>query len=147
MLQKLSNSLRNDLDPDPFFLVRIQDPGSGSALEKNGIYPNHCFTLILMRKRILDPYWEKMDPDLDPGHNHFFQIYWICYAKQNRKNIFLLFTLIFILKLDEPMRDQQIFIIFPFFNSSELKTLVLNILNPDQLINLEINNKRITCII
>ena len=28
--------------------------------------------LILMRIRILDPHWEKMDPD--PGHGHFFKV-------------------------------------------------------------------------
>ena len=27
-----------------------------------------------MRIRILDPHWEKMDPN--PGHEHFFKIYW-----------------------------------------------------------------------
>jgi len=31
--------------------------------------------LILMRIRILDPHWKKMDPDLDPDPGHFFKIY------------------------------------------------------------------------
>ena len=29
---------------------------------------------ILMRIRILEPHWKKLDPD--PGHKHFFKIYW-----------------------------------------------------------------------
>ena len=53
--------------------------------------------LILMRIRILDPHWKKMDP----GHEPFFQVYWIV-------KIFFFF---FPLKLDEPFRDQEIFII------------------------------------
>ena len=52
--------------------------------------------LILMRIRILDPHWKKIDPD--PGN--FQKIYWI-----------FCFCLIFMLKLDEPFRNQEIFII------------------------------------
>jgi len=59
-----------------------------------------------MRIRILDPHWKKIDPDPDPGH--FFKIYFI-------------FSLIFILKLDEPFRNEEILIIsLFFFKSSDL---------------------------
>ena len=49
---------------------------------------------------------EKMDPD--PGN--FFNIYWIFFKKQNFQ-IFLsyLVSLIFMLKLDEPFRNKDIF--------------------------------------
>ena len=66
----------------------------------------------LMRIRILDPYWKKIYPD--PGHELFFKIYWIFLTTQNG---LIIFTLIFMLKLKEQFRDQEIFII-SFFNSS-----------------------------
>ena len=53
-----------------------------------------------------------MDPDLDPGY--FFKIYWIFLTKQNFKIFVLVFSLIFMLKLDEPFRNQEIFIISLF---------------------------------
>ena len=46
-----------------------------------------------------------MDPDSDPGH--FLKIYWIFLTKNN----FIFFSLIFILKLDGPFRNEEIFII------------------------------------
>ena len=55
--------------------------------------------LILMRIRILDPHWKKTDPD--PGQ--FF-------TELKRKNLFYFFSLIFILKLKEPFRNEEIFI-------------------------------------
>ena len=55
--------------------------------------------LILMRIRILDPHWKKTDPD--PGQ--FF-------TELKRKKFVLLFSLIFILKLKEPFRNEEIFI-------------------------------------
>ena len=63
-----------------------------------------------IRILILDPHWGKIDPD--PGHEHLFKIYWIFLTKQNRQIIFLLFSLIFMLKLDEPFRDQEFFCSF-----------------------------------
>ena len=33
--------------------------------------------LTLMRIRILDPHWKKMDPDPNPDPGHFFKIYWL----------------------------------------------------------------------
>ena len=60
----------------------------------------------MIRIRILDPHWKKMDPD--PGHFltdilNFF----------NKKQ-FQIFCLILILKLDEPYRNEEIFIISLF---------------------------------
>ena len=63
----------------------------------------------LMRIRILDPYWKKIYPD--PGHELFFKIYWIFLTTQNG---LIIFTLIFMLKLKEQFRDQEIFIISLF---------------------------------
>ena len=45
--------------------------------------------LILMRIRILDQHWEKMDPD--PGH--FFKIYWIFLTKNNFQFFFIFFRI------------------------------------------------------
>jgi len=54
-----------------------------------------------------------MDPD--SGHEHFFKIYGIFLTKQNFQTIFLsFFSLIFTLKLGEPFRYQEIFIISLF---------------------------------
>ena len=47
-------------------------------------------------------------------------IYWILLTKQNFQIICMFFSLIFKLKLDEPFRNQEIFIISLFFNSSDL---------------------------
>ena len=69
--------------------------------------------LILMW--ILDPgsALEKKDPD--PGREHFFEIYWIFLTKQNCQIIFFIFfLLIFMLKLDAPFKNQEIFIISIF---------------------------------
>ena len=74
----------------------------------------HLF-LMRIRIRILDPHWKKMDPDpnpdpgLDPGH--FYKIYWIIIFKF----FVLFFSHIFILQLDEPFRNEEIFIISLFF--------------------------------
>ena len=66
---------------------------------------------IFMRIRILDPHWKKIDPDPDPGH--FFKIYWILFNK--------FFSLNFILKLDEPFRNEEIFIIsLSFFSQVQI---------------------------
>ena len=70
--------------------------------------------LVLMRIRILDPHWKKLDTDPDPGHEYFFKIYWICFNNAELSNIFLLVSLIFMLKLDEPFRVWEIFIISLF---------------------------------
>ena len=48
--------------------------------------------LILMRIRILDPHWKKMDPDPDPDPGYLFKIYLIFLTKQN----FQIFCLIFL---------------------------------------------------
>ena len=74
--------------------------------------------LILMWIRILDPHWKKMNPHPDPGY--FFQIYWIFLNKAEFSNFVDFFSLIFMLKLDEPFRNKEIFIISLFFNSSDL---------------------------
>ena len=54
--------------------------------------------LILMRIRILDPHWNKMYPNL----LNFI-------TKQNLKMVVLFFSLIFMLKLVETFRNQDIF--------------------------------------
>ena len=64
--------------------------------------------LILIRLRILDPHWKTMDPD--PGHEHFLKIYWFFFLSRIVYIIFLLFML----KLDEPFRDQEFFFSFWF---------------------------------
>ena len=69
--------------------------------------------LILLRTliRILDPHWKKMDPD--PGH--FFKIYRIFLTKNNFQLFcFIFFSLHFILKLDGPFRNEELFIISLF---------------------------------
>ena len=59
---------------------------------------------------------KKIDPDPDPGH--FCKIYWNFLTKQNFQIFAFIFSFIFILKLDEPFRNEEIFIIF--FKSSDL---------------------------
>jgi len=64
---------------------------------------------ILIRIRILDPQWKKIDPIQDPGYfffNEFFN------KAEFSKSYF--FSLIFMLKLDEPFRNQKVFIISIF---------------------------------
>ena len=56
---------------------------------------------------------KKMDPDSDPGH--FFKIYWIFLTTKKFKFSVLFFSLILILKLDEPFRNEEIFIISLFW--------------------------------
>ena len=72
--------------------------------------------IILMRIRIFDPEWKKIDLDPDPDPGYFFKIYWIFFNKAK----FSIFCLIFMLKLNEPFWNKEIFIIFLFFNSSDL---------------------------
>ena len=57
----------------------------------------------------------KIDPD--PGQEHFF-IYGVFEQKKNFKVILLLFSLIFELKLDNLLKDNEIFVYLSFFNSS-----------------------------
>ena len=71
--------------------------------------------LIFMRIRVLDLHWKKMDPD--PGY--FFIVFWIILTTQNFQICCLIFSLIFMLKLDEPFKNQEIFTI-SFYNSSDL---------------------------
>ena len=54
---------------------------------------------------------EKIDPnpDSDPDPGYFFKIYWI--YKKKILNFFLIFLLIFMLKIDEAFRNQEIFMI------------------------------------
>ena len=59
--------------------------------------------LILMRIRILDPHWKKKDPNPNPDPDISLR-FTECF-----------FLLIFILKLDEPVRNDEIFIISLFF--------------------------------
>ena len=68
--------------------------------------------VILMRIRILDPHWKKWIQVLSLKFTEFL--------KQSKifKFFVLFFSLIFMLKLDEPFRNQEIFII-SFFNSSD----------------------------
>ena len=63
--------------------------------------------LILMRIRILDPHWKIIYPD--PGQ--FFKIYWFFLTKNHFQIFLFKFLLIFILKLYEPFRNEEIFII------------------------------------
>ena len=64
--------------------------------------------LILMRIRILNPHWKKMDPDPDPDPGYFFKIYWIFLTKQYFQLLCFIFFVMFILKLDEPFRNEEI---------------------------------------
>ena len=61
--------------------------------------------LILMQIRT-----NKNFPYPNPDSSYFFKIYRFFLTKQNFK-IFLIFSLIFLLKFDEPLRNQEIFII------------------------------------
>ena len=60
-----------------------------------------------MRIRILDPHWEKWIQVISLKFTEFFN-------KKNFKFLVLFFSLIFILKLDEPFRNEEIFIISLF---------------------------------
>ena len=78
--------------------------------------------LMRMRIRILDPHCKIIDPD----PSHFFKIYWIFlllnfFNKKMFKFLLNIFSLIFILKLNEPFRHEEIFIISLFFKSSVKK--------------------------
>ena len=79
-------------------------------LELNNILimfkPVHWIHLILMRFRIriLDPHWKKWIRIQVISFTDFF----------NKKQKFNFFSLIFVLKLDEPFRNQEIFIIHLF---------------------------------
>ena len=44
--------------------------------------------------------------DAYPGHEHFFKIYWIFFHKAELSTYFSSF---FMLKLDKPFRDEEIF--------------------------------------
>ena len=55
-----------------------------------------------------------MDPDL----GHFFKIYRIFLTKNFQ--FFCFFSLIFILKLDEPFRNEEFFRIYTFFKKLDL---------------------------
>ena len=55
------------------------------------------------------------NPGPDPGHEHFFKIYWIFFYKAKLSNyLSSFFPLTFLLKLDEPFTVQEIFIIYIF---------------------------------
>ena len=69
-----------------------------------------------MRIRTLDPHWKKMDPDL----GNFFKIYWVFLTENNFQIFLSFFSLIFILKLDKPFRNEEIFYNLSFFKSSNL---------------------------
>ena len=73
--------------------------------------------LILIRLRILDPHWKTMDPD--PGHEHFLKIYWFFFLSRIVYIIFLLFML----KLDEPFRDQEFFLVFGLYFAAWIRIL------------------------
>jgi len=60
-----------------------------------------------IRIRILDPHWEKWIQVISLKFTEFFN-------KKNFKFLVLFFSLIFILKLDEPFRNEEIFIISLF---------------------------------
>ena len=50
------------------------------------------------------------NPGPDPGHEHFFKIYWIFFYKAKLSNyLSSFFRLTFMLKLDEPFTVQEIF--------------------------------------
>ena len=66
--------------------------------------------LILMRIRILDPHWKKMDPD--PGS--FFKIYLIFLRKLIFKFVVLFFFACSYPKTYKPFRNEEIFIISLF---------------------------------
>ena len=66
-----------------------------------------------MRIRILDPHWNKMDPD--PGH--FFTDLLIFLTKKLFSNFLFYFFAYLILELDEAFRNEEI---FGFILSSDL---------------------------
>ena len=77
--------------------------------------------LILMWIWILDPHWKKMDSD----SGYFFNIYCIFFTTQNFQIFCLIFLLIFMLKLNEPFRNQDTFIIsLGLYLGLERKTFV-----------------------
>jgi len=87
--------------------------------------------LILMRIRILDPHWKKMDPD--PGH--FFKIYLIFLTKNNFQIFCFIFFANFYPKTHEPFRNEEFFYNLSFFKSSDFafrsKNFFLQFLDPD----------------
>ena len=89
--------------------------------------------LMRMRIRILDPHWKIIDPD----PSHFFKIYWIFLTKKCSNFLLNIFSLIFILKLNEPFRHEEIFIISLFFKSS-VKKFFLQFLVDDYPLDLHI---------
>ena len=59
--------------------------------------------------------------DPDPGHDYFFKIYGMFSNKAEFSNYFSSFSaLCFMLKLNEPFKDQEIFIISLFCKSLDL---------------------------
>ena len=75
------------------------------------------FNKMRIRNRIIYLHWIKMDPD--PDHEFFFYIYWIFKQVRIFKLLFFLFSLICMLKLNEPFRDQEISII-SFFSTVQI---------------------------
>ena len=78
----LTHSVRNRLSVSfgtnipcslPFIITfRIRHKTRFRSFKNNELLkPVLRIHLILMRIRILDPHWEKIDPD--PGHEHFFK--------------------------------------------------------------------------
>ena len=74
--------------------------------------------LILMRIRILDPHWEKMDPDPDSGH--FYKIYWIILTKNNFQIFCFISFEIFYPKTWWTIQKWENFYNLSFFKSSDL---------------------------
>ena len=72
--------------------------------EKNSVLR---IQVILMRIRILDPHWKKVDPDPNPDPAYFFKIYWNFLTKLNFQIFVFFFLLIFMLKLNEPFRNKN----------------------------------------
>ena len=80
--------------------------------------------LILMRIRILDPHWKKIDPDPnpypDPDPGYFFEIYWIFLTKQNLYIFCLIFFAYFFAKTWWTIQKSGNYNNLSFFNSSDL---------------------------
>ena len=77
-------------------MLWIQRICNNGVKQKIHLEPVLMNLLILMRIRILDPHWKKINPD--PGY--FYKIYWI---------FLTFFSHIFILKLDNQSEMRKIF--------------------------------------
>ena len=106
IIQEISNSAAQLLTSGTYGSVSLVFPLDFILLHTFSVLRIH---LILMRIWIRIRTGKK-DPDSNPDPGHFFKIYWF----------FIFFSLVFILKLDETLRNEEIFIISFFLKNSDL---------------------------